>query len=302
MLSAYYYESSGWTGGKHSTDLLWLLNSSVAAIPALVYLVERQLVAKHINAASVFYPQVYNRHLNVSHASRVDFVPLMNGFGAQECNGYLSYIVTNYHNLPDLTIFLHAKPLEHNPHILDYIRLILKDWSVQDIGFLHLNDQYYPCHDVDHWGNDFWATAGFLQESKPPCAMTMCCSQFFVSRSRIHLRPRWFYENLLELVYESRNCAFPELIWHMIFGESAELKEANKVLNYPISAGGNSISKPTNAHNPNTLDTPFLTLPLGKVQKEMINRGVKFAGNITSEKIKFLLENDFGNSRVAKKH
>lgn len=300
VLTSLYHESSGWTTGKQS-NLMWMLQPEVAAIPSLVYVVDAQLPGKKLNSAKDHYPEVYQRHIKIPNASRVDFVPLLNGFGAQECNGYLTYIVSNYHHLPELTIFLHGKPLDHNTKMFEYIKLVMKDWKVEDIGFLHLNEFQKPCHVIDFWGKEFWDLTGFLPESKPGCATTMCCSQFIVSRARIHLRPRWFYENFLELIYESKNCAYPEHVWHMIFGEGAHLKDNNKVVHYQISEDGKSIEAPTKSKNANTIDAPFLTIPLGKIQKEMLSNGHKFADRLSPDKIKSLIENDFGNSSFARR-
>ncbi|CAM9300791.1 unnamed protein product, partial [Ectocarpus fasciculatus] len=129
----------------------------------------------------------------------------MNGFGAQECNGYLSYIISHYHHLPDVSIFLHGKPTEHNKDILKHINAILQHWEVEDIGFLHLNNQVMlPMNSMDKRnGGTFWTMWGFLKKSMPRDLRVQCCAQFMVTRERIHLRPLWFYENLLELVYET---------------------------------------------------------------------------------------------------
>ena len=44
-------------------------------------------------------------------------------YGA-EASGYIRYIVENYENLPDITVFVHGNPFGHNEDILNWINCI----------------------------------------------------------------------------------------------------------------------------------------------------------------------------------
>ena len=271
-------EKDGKIRPNKESKLEWLQDPLVSHIPTQVYVVDQQASGYHstFNNARNFYPDLYNRHLKDPKAAPIRFVPLMNGFGAQECNGYLSYIITYYHHLPDVSIFLHGKPAEHNKDILKHINAVLKHWEVQDIGFLHLNTQILlPRNSMQKRnGNQFWPLWGFLPKSIPQSLEVQCCAQFMVTRERIHIRPLWFYENLLELVYETGNCAFPEIAWHIAFGESAVIDKSRSVGSYSLT--DKNIETPK---EPAHLKKIYLSTPLGKVQRSMLKSFFSNGGN-----------------------
>jgi hypothetical protein len=57
-----------------------------------------------------------------------------------EAHAYLRFIIDNYHQLPAVTVFVHAKPETHNSRIHSYIQALCLDESVcPDIGHTFLN-------------------------------------------------------------------------------------------------------------------------------------------------------------------
>lgn len=52
-----------------------------------------------------------------------------------ESGVYLKYIVDHYENFPDVAIFVHARPHDHNPHWLDHVACINPNATWYNINF-----------------------------------------------------------------------------------------------------------------------------------------------------------------------
>jgi len=170
---------------------------------------------------------------------------------ADDCSAYTAYLYDEYEKLPDYSVFLHADASEHIPsiHYLSKIIHGLASGAVL-LDFLHLGSNYVGGDDpsareysIDaqvsferHW-------KGIFRSSFAPDHRTVasyCCVQFLVSRKRMKLRTREFYENALhyyqtkdsyvDLFYPvnhfyiidvlSRDpCQRGMYLWHVIFGE-----------------------------------------------------------------------------------
>ncbi|KAF2812491.1 uncharacterized protein BDZ99DRAFT_439666 [Mytilinidion resinicola] len=122
----------------------------------------------------------------------------------REVMPYLTYIITHYHNLSDVTIFMHASPVAwHNNDLLDdsspmMLRALSSHKVVRD-GYFNLRCHQSPgCSDqVHHLGAEFglenpklaaFATAWselLPARPMPKVLRQPCCSQFAVSRERI---------------------------------------------------------------------------------------------------------------------
>jgi hypothetical protein len=298
VLTNLFDGSQAWLTKDHTpvknkgANLEWLLDPRVSDIPTQVYVVDKQTT---FNAVANIAPDLYSRHQNDPKAAHIRFVPLMNGLGAQECNGYLSYIISHYHSLSDVSIFVHSKPTEHNENILDHINEVLKHWTAEEIGFLHLNAGPTIYEDRLKYFKRFWSLLGFIPKSMPKELRVSCCSQFMVTREKIHLRPLWFYENFLELVYEPPgNCAFPETLWHIIFGEPPLLPDDRLSYKYESTQNTNwNITKPQRSGD--VIRKPYLTMPLGKIQGQMVNDYLKtkkngFSDFLTDQELTDLLK------------
>jgi hypothetical protein len=138
---------------------------------------------------------------------------------------YYKYIVDHYHDFPDLAIFVHAKPGEHNSdQWLNYIKCIRPNAT-----YMSLNVEKQVCREVF---NGYWARYGIwleqcmrdvlriiwdigdnttaLNERVPPNKQiylcTHCCQQFFVSRETIHRRPLNVWQTLLHVLGNQTVC------------------------------------------------------------------------------------------------
>jgi hypothetical protein len=62
-----------------------------------------------------------------------------------ENGAYYRYIVDHYHNFPDVAVFVHAKPYEHQPHWLDMIKCISPNAT-----YMSINHQQI-CRSTAYW-------------------------------------------------------------------------------------------------------------------------------------------------------
>jgi len=148
-----------------------------------------------------------------------------------ECTAYLDYIVNEYNQLPDFTVFLQGDPDRHM--FLSYLDTVLASVDKYSGGFLHLNfHRHYqtttPC---------MRQVEGYLFEAPMPANTqligTYCCAQFVVHRDRILSRGLEFYKRAFLMVMDggmadmcsptpprrSSHCYVLEYLWHIIFGE-----------------------------------------------------------------------------------
>jgi len=174
---------------------------------------------------------------------------------ADDCTGYLSYLIGTYDRLPDYTFFLHADAMKHFPFdgfLMQHI--VAAGLGVLDSGFVHLGSNYIEPSEYVHPSIVFapeifdrvWRAV--FRSSLVPHRTTVtayCCSNFVVRRDRILLRPRSFYQQafayftsplsyldaslspsllglehiLKEHVDERVPCQHMMYLWHVIFGE-----------------------------------------------------------------------------------
>lgn len=197
----------------------------------------------------------------VDHPSGPYVVPKNKG---NEVMPYLTYIIDHYHNLSDITIFMHA-------HLIDWHNNILLQKASRDM-VQHLSsakvirDGYFNmrCHRAPgcpHHGQQF--TSGVIDEAKlvskswkqlfpktpvPGSLSAPCCSQFALSRERIQSVPleqyqyfrKWMLATPLEDKLSGR--VF-EHIWHYIWTAKAEHCPLENVCycdGYGICFGGES--------------------------------------------------------------
>lgn len=126
---------------------------------------------------------------------------------------YLTYIIDNYEKLPDIMLFMHAhQKTWHNNDVFnaDAAEIVrrLSSARVMREGYMNLRCQWYPgCPDWMHPGNmDFdiqkteqvliakaWVEI-FPFDPVPDVLAQPCCSQFALSRERIHSIPKKQFE------------------------------------------------------------------------------------------------------------
>lgn len=122
-----------------------------------------------------------------------------------EAMGYLSYIIDFYDSLPDISIFMHGHPQAwHNNYLLDMsssqiIRRLSREKIMRD-GYMNLRCHWSPgCPDHLHPQateyddgkreelriKEAWQQL-FPAEPIPEVLSQPCCSQFAVTRERVH--------------------------------------------------------------------------------------------------------------------
>eukprot|EP01113_Clastostelium_recurvatum_P025209 TRINITY_DN3032_c0_g1_i1.p1 TRINITY_DN3032_c0_g1~~TRINITY_DN3032_c0_g1_i1.p1 ORF type:complete len:473 (-),score=60.62 TRINITY_DN3032_c0_g1_i1:102-1343(-) len=162
----------------------------------------------------------------------------------RECDGFLRYIVENYDNLANLTVFVHGDPpaqYHSKPDIIGEINKVYKDHvgGQPFSGYLSLNYIYvFRCMDeqVDFcckldrahmnqlWEIFYPVGSEYRMPSKPPaCIQAPCCAQFVVSREMIHRFSFKTWKKMLfwiqERGHEYYACYALEHFWHLVFGE-----------------------------------------------------------------------------------
>ncbi len=115
---------------------------------------------------------------------------------------YYKYIVDHYYTFPDIAIFVHAKPREHQQRFLNYVSCISPNASYSSI-----NNVYVTHRRTEFWGEyNIWIeqcwrdilkiawnlTSDELSVRYPPTGelsvSTYCCQQFLISRNMVHKR------------------------------------------------------------------------------------------------------------------
>ncbi|KAF2476588.1 uncharacterized protein BDR25DRAFT_300532 [Lindgomyces ingoldianus] len=154
---------------------------------------------------------------------------------------YLSWIIDNYDNLPDVAIFMHAHQLTwHNDDILDNNAAILvKSLSRQRVwreGFMNMRCSWYPgCPDWMHPGETeenaykqeevllakSWSEL-FPLDPVPAVLAQPCCAQFALSRERIQAKPHSQYVWYREWLFSTKlpdylSGRIWEYVWQFVF-------------------------------------------------------------------------------------
>lgn len=154
---------------------------------------------------------------------------------------YLSWIIDNYDNLPDVAIFMHAHQIAwHNDDVLDNnAALLVKRLSRERVwreGFMNMRCSWYPgCPDWMHPGETeenaykqeevllakSWSEL-FPLDEVPHILAQPCCAQFAISRERIQTRPHstylWYREWLfMTQLPDYLSGRIFEYIWQFIF-------------------------------------------------------------------------------------
>ncbi|KAI9816109.1 MAG: hypothetical protein M1826_001896 [Phylliscum demangeonii] len=168
-----------------------------------------------------------------------------------EAMTYLSYIIAAYDTLPDVVVFLHAHRWTHHNNAVqdgDAAQLVrdLRTAHVLRVGYLNLRCHWEPgCPDHLQPGrsrNDSFSEVSDLEQAMaeqwpllfpaaaasplPTAIAQACCSQFAVSRARIHAHPLqaylrwrdWLLRTRLTDYYSGRVW---EYLWQVVFAGRA---------------------------------------------------------------------------------
>jgi hypothetical protein len=154
---------------------------------------------------------------------------------------YLTWIIDNYDNLPDVAMFMHSHQLTwHNDDLLgNDAALLVQRLSRQRVwreGFVNMRCAWYPgCPDWMHPGetekNDYkqeevllaksWSELFPLDEI-PSVLAQPCCAQFALSRERIQAKPHsqylWYRDWLFNTrLRDQMSGRIFEYVWQFVF-------------------------------------------------------------------------------------
>ncbi|KAF2134394.1 hypothetical protein P153DRAFT_304666 [Dothidotthia symphoricarpi CBS 119687] len=163
----------------------------------------------------------------------------------REAMVYLTYIIDNYNDLPDTSLFMHShRHAWHNNQLMgiDAAQIVnrLNHGRVARMGYMNVRCHHDPgCPDwihMDRPGGDFdffrkpeeiyWRKSIWEEihpgASIPPSLSGICCAQFAVSRDRIRQVPierfihyrKWLLTTAMDDQFSGR---IFEYIWHYIF-------------------------------------------------------------------------------------
>ncbi|KAI1610042.1 hypothetical protein EDD36DRAFT_422114 [Exophiala viscosa] len=164
----------------------------------------------------------------------------------REASVYLTYIINNYYNLPDIMVFIHGGRYQtHNddPMYDTYpeIANLNLDHVVEE-GYATLRCNWKICpettvepllgHQDSTWeSHGLWAQAFsefFPNQTIPSKVSSPCCAQFAVTREAVHQWPVTKYEQIREFMWArggwemvTKMGIVLEYMWHVIFGKPA---------------------------------------------------------------------------------
>lgn len=161
-----------------------------------------------------------------------------------EVMAYLSYIIDNYNNLPDIAIFMHSHRFaEHNNMILKRdASLMLRHLSPERVtreGYMNLRCHWEtgcpdwihpgtieedPLKPEEHFIAKSWVEL-FPDNQIPTVLAQPCCGQFAVSRARIEAVPHETFVRLRDWVLNTEHSNYIsgrifEYLWQYIFSGS----------------------------------------------------------------------------------
>ena len=122
----------------------------------------------------------------------------------------MKFIVDFYHNLPNLTIFTHARPTDHNPFFFNWVDCIRPNATYTNMNRLFLRNRglgYWASHGWGAWVEQCWRDLlGVFNYSFParkePRVSCYCCAQFAISREHLLRHPFEAYKKALHMLGE----------------------------------------------------------------------------------------------------
>ena len=178
---------------------------------------------------------IYNKgndNINTKHT-----VYKLNNVG-REAHTYLYYIINNYDNLDDYTVFLQGYPFDHSTALkynLNKIENKLNeyDFLIFNINnktneFVFLADKVYNINiNRDTTNNEYpliqYYSIIFEENIKDKPITFGAGAQFIVSKKAILSRPKRFYEKIIKLIdneIDPVGAYILERFWHLIFTHS----------------------------------------------------------------------------------
>lgn len=169
---------------------------------------------------------IYNKGSDIPN-TRHPVTPLKNV--GREAETYLYYIITNYDNLEDYTLFLQGYPFDHSPTLEKYIKEFeQKIANNQKIPFTFITKDIYNCTlttdftDINLPLLMYYHKLFDKYDSSHPFSFG-AGAQFLVPKECILSRSKKFYEKCIKMLDYDANpieAYIFERFWHMIFTKS----------------------------------------------------------------------------------
>jgi hypothetical protein len=173
--------------------------------------------------------------------------------GSEECTAYLDYVIANYDNLPEVSVFIQSDalrgyrkdrkvtqahtPFASIPEMANHIQRAFKDAQQ---GFLHFGpplnfgSRVWNGNYIGHYLNETWNDMGLL--STPTTEVkTRPGACFAAKKDRILSVKKETYKTIQSRILSSnsdvarRRCCALEISWHVLFGEPAILPETSSM-------------------------------------------------------------------------
>lgn len=151
----------------------------------------------------------------------------------KEATAYLKFILDNYDNLPEYTVFIHGhKDAWHQSkgNVLD----LLDKAKFENYKFISLNFHYINRNEREnehgkiHKIKELWEEhfKPYLNIECPDTFSYDCCAQFIVHKSRIVNNKKEAYQHWYDMFERNEITEYIfELLWHIIFGEPSSEDE-----------------------------------------------------------------------------
>lgn len=191
------------------------------------------------------------------------FMDRRNG-AAEECTGYLDYIVNNYDKLSSVTVFMQDDGLSpwsqwkgkqaHTPFLnfTDLAKAVSK-YLNREQGFLHIVvSRYQPKLSTELLNITWPFLKSHLVPDPPDLIVTKPSAHMAVRREQIHSRNQSTYQDLLHMLRNHEKfvpgnttrwralrafCCQLESSWHILFAQPAELPTSALVMDQLQEAG-----------------------------------------------------------------
>lgn len=146
-----------------------------------------------------------------------------------EASSYLEYIINNYNNLSDITIFVHGHRVDWH-HVEPIDKKINR--LVFDMDYYNIND--LPLRKIESMSLSYMIESKFMNRVLSTIKMKgflcdiqyRCSAQFYVSKKSIQSNPIEVYKKLYNLLMETEESSYWsgrvfEYLWHFIFTNDA---------------------------------------------------------------------------------
>ena len=158
------------------------------------------------------YPSDYDDYGTCTITPQVSGVLSVTNFST-EAGVYLRFIVDHYHDLPDITIFVHARPEEENAHWRSWVKCLRSNmsWaslsptyvlnrSPLDLASLHARQLLAPRFE-QCWRDLARVFAiSMPPPTEEPRVSMLCCQTFAASREQLRSRPLQVWQQAYQLV------------------------------------------------------------------------------------------------------